>query len=80
MEDPIKEIEFICSTMKDSATFALVNEPYRLVPVGMDKDRYVEWNDDRVDIEAEVSLRMNLVDKFNYYRRPDKCLSLWKKK
>jgi 2-polyprenyl-3-methyl-5-hydroxy-6-metoxy-1,4-benzoquinol methylase len=80
VEDPIKEIEFICSSMKDDATLVLVNEPYRLVPVGMDKDRYVEWNDDKVDIDAEINLRMNLVDRFNYYRRPDKCLSLWKKK
>ena len=80
VEDPIKEIEFICSSMKDNATLVLVNESYRLVPVGMDKDRYVEWSDDKVDIDAEISQRMNLVDRFNYYRRPDKCLSLWKKK
>lgn len=80
VENPIKEIEFICSSMKDDATFVLVNEPYRLVPVGVDKNRYVEWNDDKVDIDAEISLRMNLVDRFNYYRRSDKCLSLWKKK
>ena len=77
-EDPIKEIKFLKSVMKDDATLVLVNEPYRLVPMGMDKDRFVEWKDDKVDIDQEVSNEFFLVDKFDYYNRTDKCLSLWK--
>ncbi len=78
-EDPIKEINFLKSVMKDDATLVLVNEPYRLVPMGMDKDRFVEWKDDKVDIDQEVSNEFFLVDRFDYYNRTDKCLSLWKK-
>ena len=77
-EDPIKEIKFLKSVMKDDATLVLVNEPYRLVPMGMDKDRFVEWKDDKVDIDQEVSNEFFLVDRFDYYNRTDKCLSLWK--
>ena len=77
-EDPIKEIKFLKSVMKDEATLVLVNEPYRLVPMGMDKDRFVEWKDDKVDIDQEVSNELFLVDRFDYYNRTDKCLSLWK--
>jgi len=78
-EDPIKEINFLKTVMKDDATLVLVNEPYRLVPMGMDKDRFVEWKDDKVDIDQEVSNEFFLVDRFDYYNRTDKCLSLWKK-
>ena len=77
-EDPIKEIKFLKSVMKDDATLVLVIEPYRLVPMGMDKDRFVEWKDDKVDIDQEVSNEFFLVDRFDYYNRTDKCLSLWK--
>ena len=77
-EDPIKEIKFLKSVMKDDATLVLVNEPYRLVPMGMDKDRFVEWKDDKVDIDQEISNKFFLVDRFDYYNRTDKCLSLWK--
>ena len=79
-EDPIKEIKFLKSVMKDDATLVLVNEPYRLVPTGMDEKRFVEWKDDQIDIDHEVSIELDLIGKYDYYNRTDKCLSLWKKK
>ena len=66
--------------MTNDATLVLVNEPYRLVPTGMDKDRFVEWKDDTIDIAQEVSMEFDLIDSYDYYNRTDKCLSLWKKK
>ena len=80
VEDPIKEIKFLKSVMTNDATLVLVNEPYRLVPTGMDKDRFVEWKDDTIDIAQEVSIEFNLIGSYDYYNRADKCLSLWKKK
>jgi SAM-dependent methyltransferase len=79
-EDPVKEIKFINSVMKDDATLVLVNEPYRLVPVGMDEERFVKWEDDKIDIVQEVSVEFDLIGSYDYYNRTDKCLSLWKKK
>jgi hypothetical protein len=66
--------------MKDDATLVLVNEPYRLVPIGMDEKRFVEWKDDKVNIDHEVGVEFDLIGNYDYYNRTDKCLSLWKKK
>ena len=79
-EDPVKEIKFIKSVMKGDATLVLVNEPYRLVPTGMDENRFVIWEDDKIDIDQKASEQFNLIGRFDYYNRTDKCLSLWKKK
>ena len=79
-EDPVKEIKFIKSVMKGDATLVLVNEPYRLVPTGMDENRFVIWGDDKIDIDQKASEQFNLIGRFDYYNRTDKCLSLWKKK
>ena len=79
-EDPVKEIKFIKSVMKGDATLVLVNEPYRLVPTGMDENRFVIWEDDKIDIDQKASEQFNLISRFDYYTRTDKCLSLWKKK
>ena len=80
VEDPIKEIEFIESVMKEDTTLVIINEPGRLVPSGLDKDRYVVWSDDKISIDQEVGARLKFIDSFDYYNRSDKCLSLWKKK
>ena len=80
VEDPIKEIEFIESVMKEDTTLVIINEPGRLVPSGLDKDRYVVWSDDKISIDQEVGARLKFIDSFDYYNRSDKCMSLWKKK
>ena len=66
--------------MEEDTTLVIINEPYRLVPSGVDKNRYVEWNDDQILIDQEVGARLKFIDSFDYYNRSDKCMSLWKKK
>lgn len=78
-EHPIEDIEFIHSILKDSGKLVLMNEPKRFVPVSMDMNRFVQWEDDGIDIEAEVSKKFRLMERYQYMSRTDKMLMVWEK-
>lgn len=50
VEDPKKEIDIIHNTLKQDGYLVLLNEPMRWVPIGLDKNNYVIWNDDKFDV------------------------------
>ena len=66
VEDPQKEIDNIKRILKPGGTFILLNEKSRLVPSGVDKDRYVIWNDDNFDVHEEVSKQLNMESSHPY--------------
>lgn len=65
-ENPLYEIENICNVLKPGGYFVLVNEPYRLVPIDVDRNRFVIWNDDKFDVFGEVSSRLKKISSVQY--------------
>lgn len=55
VERPTDEIRNLYDVIKPGGYLILVNEKHRFVPSNIDKDNYVVWNDDGVDIHAEVA-------------------------
>ena len=78
-ENPIRDIRFIRTILKDKGTLVLINEKHRYVPVGVDDRSYVIWKDDGIDVFDEVSKQFSLVSEHQYYNRTDNALTLWKK-
>jgi 2-polyprenyl-3-methyl-5-hydroxy-6-metoxy-1,4-benzoquinol methylase len=78
-EHPIYDINFIDSIMKPNGVLVLVNEKERYVPTEI-VDGAVKWHDDGIVIVDEVSKVFDLVGEYNYYTRPDKCLTVWRKR
>lgn len=78
-EHPIYDINFINSVLKTDGIFVLVNEKERYVPVEV-VNGAVRWHDDGIKIVDEVSKVFDLVGEYNYYTRPDKCLTVWRKR
>lgn len=53
-EDPKTEIEKIFKGLKKNGILVLLNEPFRMVPSGIDSENFVIWSDDNFDVFAEV--------------------------
>jgi 2-polyprenyl-3-methyl-5-hydroxy-6-metoxy-1,4-benzoquinol methylase len=78
-EHPIHDIKVIKDVLNTSGTLVLINEPNRYVPIGVNSDGYVVWEDDKIDILQEVSKHFKLVGKYPYYNRDDYPLTVWRK-
>lgn len=78
-EHPIYDINFINDIMKPNGIFVLVNEKERFVPTEIVRGA-VKWHDDGIVIVDEVSKVFDIVGEYNYYTRPDKCLTVWRKR
>jgi SAM-dependent methyltransferase len=70
VEDPIEEIQRIHRSLKIGGYLVLLNEPKRWVPVDIDRQNLVVWNDDGVDIIDEVSKRFKKVASVQYMKGP----------
>ncbi len=62
VEDPVKEIDNICSVLKPGGLLILINEVTRFVPIGIDNNGFVIWKDDGINIIELVSQSLSLVD------------------
>lgn len=78
-EHPEHDINFINSILKPDGVLVLVNEKERFVPTEI-VNNSVKWFDDGIVIVDEVSKVFDLVGEYNYYTRPDKCLTVWRKR
>jgi 2-polyprenyl-3-methyl-5-hydroxy-6-metoxy-1,4-benzoquinol methylase len=76
--DPESNIDYFYETLKPNGLVVLVNEHTRYVPVALDQNNYVVWQDDKIDILALMANRFRLVSKNIYYNGND-ILTIWKK-
>jgi SAM-dependent methyltransferase len=77
---PQKEIDSISSVIVENGYLALLNEPIRFVPSGVDKDNYVIWEDDKFNIEAALFEKFRLIESRSYMNHPTIKLQLFQKK
>ena len=66
VENPKLEIDTIFNVLKDNGYFLLLNEPARWVPVGLDNNNYVIWNDDKFDVAKYVEEKFVQVAEYPY--------------
>lgn len=78
-EHPEIDINFIKRSLKSDGVFILINEDKRYLPVDI-KNNSVVWHDDGIIIKDMISKYFECLSKYSYYKRKDKCLSIWKKK
>lgn len=80
VEYPEHEVENIYQHLTPNGTLVLVNEPRRFVPSGVDRDGYVVWNDDRLNIEQILGEYFVCGSRHAYCSRPEPILSVWSRK
>jgi SAM-dependent methyltransferase len=78
-EDPVYDIKFMKHNLKQDGHLVVLNEQKRLVPSDVDKDGYVIWRDDGIDINAELGKEFTLVGEYPYYKGKPTLLTVWKK-
>jgi 2-polyprenyl-3-methyl-5-hydroxy-6-metoxy-1,4-benzoquinol methylase len=76
--DPKADIDYFYETLKTNGLIMLINEHNRYVPVALDQNNYVIWQDDKIDVLALMANRFSLVSKNIYYNGND-ILTIWKK-
>lgn len=77
-EHPEWDLSFIKNILKPNGVFILVNEEKRFIPIDICEGNVV-WHDDEIDIKQATSTNFNFVGEYEYYNRPDKCLTVWSK-
>ena len=77
-EHPELDINFIKNSLKADGVFILINEAKRFVPVDIEQNNVV-WHDDGIVIKDIVSKYFTCTGEYSYYKRPDKCMSIWSK-
>ena len=77
-EDPIKEIENIVNVLKPNGHLVLLNENNRYVPSEVDKNGYIIWHDDNINIHAEIEKRLTEVTSIPYMNS-DAHIKIYKK-
>ena len=80
VEYPEREVETLYRHLAPHGTLVLVNEPRRFVPSGIDREGYVVWNDDRLDIEHILGEYFVCKSRHVYCTRPEPILSVWSRK
>lgn len=60
-ENPVREINNIFNVLKPNGTFIVVNEKHRLVPVGVDKNQFVIWEDDKIDVISYIDSKFKKI-------------------
>ena len=80
VEYPEREAETLYRHLAPHGTLVLVNEPRRFVPSGVDREGYVVWNDDRIDIEQILGEYFVCKSRHAYCTRPEPILSVWSRK
>lgn len=78
VEHPKKEIARIYKAMKPGATLLLFNEFHRLLPTGVDENRYIKWEDDGISIQGLVAAIFKFQGYYDYMGRGN-FLSIWTK-
>jgi SAM-dependent methyltransferase len=68
-ENPKKEIDVIFDALKPGGIFVLLNEYKRFVPGGVDKDGYVIWMDDGINVHEYVQNKMKEIKRINYMNK-----------
>ena len=66
VEDPKKEIDLICSNLKQDGYLVIVNENNRLVPCEINANHHVIWKDDGFNVFAEIETKLNKVYSIQY--------------
>jgi 2-polyprenyl-3-methyl-5-hydroxy-6-metoxy-1,4-benzoquinol methylase len=78
-EHPEFDINFIKNSLKADGIFILVNEEKRFIPIDIENNNVI-WHDDKIVINKLVSNYFKCSGEFSYYKRQDKCLTIWKNK
>lgn len=78
-EHPVEDVSLIHGLLKQDGKFVLMNEKERFVPSSVDDKGFVQWKDDGIDIEHEVSKKFRLISRHSYMARTDKMLTVWEK-
>ena len=65
--DPAEEIARLAYNLHDDGWLVVVNDLHRLVPVGVDRNGYVIWHDDGLDIFLMLSQFFTLVRSLPYF-------------
>jgi SAM-dependent methyltransferase len=73
-QSPDQEVKKIANSLVDNGIFILLNEPSRMVPVDVDIDGYVVWNDDKFDVFSEVEKYFTKLKSIVY--EPNKGLTI----
>lgn len=79
-EHPVKDIEFIYKILKPNGKFVVVNENHRLLPSTIDFQNFVEWIDDGLVINDELSKYFVKESEHQYPNRYDIKFQIWSKK
>jgi SAM-dependent methyltransferase len=67
VEDPKKEISNIYRVLKSGGILVLLNEKKRLVPSDVDKNNFIVWKDDKVDIFETIAFNnFSIIGKQKY--------------
>jgi 2-polyprenyl-3-methyl-5-hydroxy-6-metoxy-1,4-benzoquinol methylase len=77
-EEPQKELDRIYKVLKPNGDFVLVNENARFIPIGVDQDQYVIWNDDGFDVKGYADSIFHQVKEVQYLAT-DKSVVFYKK-
>jgi SAM-dependent methyltransferase len=80
VEFPQKEIDNLTKVIVPNGYLALLNEPHRFVPSGVDKNNYVIWEDDNFNIESALFENFRIVESRPYMNHPVVRLQLFQKK
>lgn len=60
-EHPKKEINAIHECLHDNGYLILINEEKRFVPSAVDKDGYIIWNDDGINVFEEIEKKFKKI-------------------
>ncbi len=78
-EHPLEDISFINTILKPEGKVLLINEKQRFVPTFIDNEGFIDWIDDGIIIEKELSKFFSKESEHPYPNRYDNKLSVWKK-
>ena len=78
-EHPLEDISFINTILKPEGKILLINEKQRFVPTFIDNEGFIDWIDDGIIIEEELSKYFSKENEHPYPNRYDNKLSVWKK-
>jgi SAM-dependent methyltransferase len=77
-ENPKKEIDKICDSLKPGGYLVLVNEPHRMIPGGVENG-FIKWSDDNFDVFGEIETRLFKVKSVEYINNNTVNIVFYKK-
>tara|TARA_Y100001973_G_C5196782_1_gene334815 strand:+ start:1511 stop:2113 length:603 start_codon:yes stop_codon:yes gene_type:complete len=80
VENVEKEVENIFSLLDSSGSFVLLNERFRFVPNGLTDENFVIWENDKVDVFAEVEKKFEIYKQVPYVQGSDLSINFYRRR